>query len=1011
VYGDILFASKKEIKNAPKNAGKIFQATIKGWRYALENKQEIIELIKNRYNTTLTSDVLAFESEQIEKLIQRDMFELGMLDKNRIESFFDYLKYSGIIGKNSKLDGFFIEDNKIDFPEKYRKESTSNRLLEKEKTYIASLEKELVIGVSKTNPILFQNNGTANLVAVFDLIFQTVGIKYETKFFKNREDLILAYQLGGIDLFFDYDEQKATHNIPLSSAIPYAIVTTLNNKNIYSLSELKEIKLAYLDKGAIIEEISGRYKNIHPFKIADIEKTLRDVASNPDIFMFLPLPIAKKLISENRDIKIASVFNAAEGMKLSFSHKEADETLNEIIQKSLNTNLLQIQSLLKQTIGGSENFASIEDIYSRLTESQNEYIEKKRSLKVGFIKENLEPVEFQTKNGDFNGISFDILKTITENIGLTIEPIPLNSMHEASMMLSSGKIDMTTLSFEDSKNHPSIVYTHSPYLSVPVVFIGKTEAQYIKNPKEMSGKKVAILNNHFIEHIIESKRNHEVHVIKVDSINEGLNAVSLGKVDYFVCNAMTSMLHIKQEGFTDLESKGETIFRFEPCFGFNEHNLILGEIFNSAFSLLKDSYFFEVYTKWMDIWYEPALNNKHRTTFSYVVLFISLLSILLVSYFFIKSRRATLDSLSNEKLLHSIFNIVNMGIVVVDKNAKYIRCNDTHASMTGFSEKEMLQKTIFEMLPAEYIKEAQSYFEKVIQKQIDSKDVPKEWRILKKDGRLIDVYISISLVDSESDLKIVFAIQDITDLKKEHLEKEQNQKILFHQSRLASMGEMIGNIAHQWRQPLNSLSLIMQKLDIYYEKDMLTEAIMRDSSDKTAKLIETMSSTIDDFRSFFSKSKERSVFCASDVIDSTLSIMEASLSDNRIDVRTGYFGKFFIQGYKNEFSHAILNIISNAKDVLNARKIEKKSIEIIVKSKQEGLVSIIIKDNGGGVDEKTLDLIFEPYFTTKGESGTGIGLSLTKKILANIGGNIKASVEDGWMIFEITLPQHKEELF
>jgi len=207
-------------------------------------------------------------------------------------------------------------------------------------------------------------------------------------------------------------------------------------------------------------------------------------------------------------------------------------------------------------------------------------------------------------------------------------------------------------------------------------------------------------------------------------------------------------------------------------------------------------------------------------------------------------------------------------------------------------------------------------------------------------------------------------------------ENLKQQQLLQEQSKLAAMGEMIGAIAHQWRQPLNALGLSIQNLEYDYEDGKIDEAFIKRYVKKNKETIKFMSQTIDDFRDFFKVDKTKEHFSAKSAVEETVSIQDASLRKNHIAVEIR--GEdFTIYGYRSEFQQVILNILTNAAYALKKSGAANPLIEIILQKHQ-----IVIRDNAGGIDEQIIGRIFEPYFTTKDQGeGTGIGLYMSKMII------------------------------
>jgi C4-dicarboxylate-specific signal transduction histidine kinase len=213
-------------------------------------------------------------------------------------------------------------------------------------------------------------------------------------------------------------------------------------------------------------------------------------------------------------------------------------------------------------------------------------------------------------------------------------------------------------------------------------------------------------------------------------------------------------------------------------------------------------------------------------------------------------------------------------------------------------------------------------------------------------------------------------------------ELRQKDEVLLQRSRQAAMGEMISNIAHQWRQPLNAVGLMVQDLNLSYEYGNLDKEYLDSSTQKIMKLVRHMSQTIDDFRNFFAVDREKRPFDVAAVARKTLSLVEARLTDRGIAVEMHAKGAPSITGQPNEFSQALLNIVSNAVDAFAERSaVPSPTLRVGVCS-DNGKAVVSIEDNAGGIPEEIIDRVFEPYFTTKEQGkGTGIGLFMAKNIV------------------------------
>jgi len=251
-----------------------------------------------------------------------------------------------------------------------------------------------------------------------------------------------------------------------------------------------------------------------------------------------------------------------------------------------------------------------------------------------------------------------------------------------------------------------------------------------------------------------------------------------------------------------------------------------------------------------------------------------------------------------------------------------------------------------------------------------------------------------------NELKVMMndMIDDLEDkIQKEIDQRLQQEQILIQQSKLASMGEMIGNIAHQWRQPLAQISAIHMNMKVTHDFNKFTKEYLEGKIKEANKLTSYMSQTISDFQNFFKPQGEKECFSIEKACKDAYFILESSLKYHGIKVDFEVEQDSDVYGYKNEYSQVILNILSNAKDVLLERQVENPSINVQIKE-GENFTIVKIKDNGGGVKAEILDKIFEPYFTTRHKTqGTGIGLYMSKNIIErNMNGYINVrNVDDG----------------
>lgn len=238
----------------------------------------------------------------------------------------------------------------------------------------------------------------------------------------------------------------------------------------------------------------------------------------------------------------------------------------------------------------------------------------------------------------------------------------------------------------------------------------------------------------------------------------------------------------------------------------------------------------------------------------------------------------------------------------------------------------------------------------------------------------------------------------------EEFEKNrQKEHMLIQQSKLAAMGEMIASIGHQWRQPLNHLSLLIQDVSEAVEFKEISDQYVEQFTTESMTQIKHMSQTINDFRRFYSPQKEKNIFSVGEAIEDSLSVFSSSLKSQNIQVEFEYGGEHMAVGYQNEFSQAILNILSNAKDAFIHRDVKSRILKINIIHKGPFYAAEFI-DNAGGIEKDSIPKLFDPYYTTQ-PKGTGLGLYISKMILEKMGGSISAENTENGAKFHLFVPK------
>lgn len=359
-----------------------------------------------------------------------------------------------------------------------------------------------------------------------------------------------------------------------------------------------------------------------------------------------------------------------------------------------------------------------------------------------------------------------------------------------------------------------------------------------------------------------------------------------------------------------------------------------------------------------------------------------------------KRKKKLLEELETKnKLLHvkeefkRFFELsINLQIIVNINDGKVVQINGASKSILGYEVKELVNTTFLKLVHPDDLQVTIDILEKLSNGEIV---YFFENRCKHENGTYLNLAWSAT---TDPQNKLVYATaQNITKIKIIEKEKKKNEQLLYQQSKLAAMGEMIGMIAHQWRQPLSSISMDTNNMLLDIELEVFNTIEARNYAKNIIEQTQHLSKTIDDFRNFFKPDKVILEVNIKEIIDQTLSMVKDGLKNNCIELTTIYETNKTVKAYPRELMQVFVNIITNSKDVLVSSKKENAQIDIRVYEDKK-YINTEICDNGGGIDIDILPQIFDPYFSTKDDkTGTGIGLYMSKMIIENhLDGSIEA---------------------
>jgi PAS domain S-box-containing protein len=380
-----------------------------------------------------------------------------------------------------------------------------------------------------------------------------------------------------------------------------------------------------------------------------------------------------------------------------------------------------------------------------------------------------------------------------------------------------------------------------------------------------------------------------------------------------------------------------------------------------------------------------------------------------------------------KRTFEAIYKTSKDGIAILDlETTAFLDVNDAYCDMTNFTREELLRTSCLKLSLEEDKEKSMKALEEIQQKGYITNFIK---RCKTKNDAIIIVNMSISLMDDKK--RMLVSSKDITKQKEleqalqqmnnelelriqEEVEKNRRQEFqLLEQSKNASMGEMIGNIAHQWRQPLSAITSTASALKLSDQLSIIEENEIVEKMDSVIEKARYLSETIDTFRNFLKENNNAfGEFNLEDTLTKSLNIVGTAMKDSHIKLITDeidQMNKTPFVGNESELSQVIINILNNAKDILKEKKVKEPWVKIVL-NKCEEESCFTIEDNGGGIPDDVMPRIFDPYFTTKHQSqGTGLGLHMSYRIVTeSFKGKLSVENTKNGAKFFISLPSMKK---
>lgn len=678
--------------------------------------------------------------------------------------------------------------------------------------------------------------------------------------------------------------------------------------------------------------------------------------------------------------------------------------------------------------------------YKFLNVQELDYLGRKKVITMCNIKD-LRPIEYMEDN-TLKGISIDVIRKLETSLGLTFEAIHTKDLQEAKEFLKNKKCDIIP-TITNVDEFIDIAKITNPYLDYKLAIITKKDKPVVTALKDLEQKRIAkIKDSQFIKVLKSENPYLKVHETK--TLKETFEAISKDNAYYALEPLVFASHYMSTYALNDLYVSRYTNLSYKVSMAVRDDDSLLLGILNKSFNNISEKEHREIFNKWTSVSIQKVFD--HSLTLKIFLITLLIVGIIAYRHYLLNEHNKKLQiannkieektkELAKQKLLfEKLYNKSSDGVLLI-KDAVFVDCNEAATKILKLPKSVILKSKVYNISPNIQPdgQDSKTKSMQMLREAVKYGSANFEWQFVIGKNKRIWVEVVLTAIEIENKSVIHSVIRDITERKvlekeleilnlnlsdkvKEEIKKnEENTKKLIQQSRLAQMGEMISMIAHQWRQPLTAISATTNNLLL---KMMIEQNVDKDYFKKELDLItdysQHLSVTIDDFRNFFKSNKIKNDFLIEEIILKSINIIKTSLKANNIELVQNFDCKLIINSFSAEIQQVILNILKNSEDILVEKNLENKKISINTQKINENdkeLAQITICDNGGGVNEKIIDKIFDPYFSTKNEKdGTGLGLYMSKIIISDhCKGSLEVHNNDEGAVFTIKLPKQIKE--
>lgn len=654
---------------------------------------------------------------------------------------------------------------------------------------------------------------------------------------------------------------------------------------------------------------------------------------------------------------------------------------------------------------------------------------QRRPIVVGGDHEN-RPYEF-LEGGRPTGFNVELIRAVAEVTGMDVQ-IRLGPWSEARAALERGEVDALAGMYY-SPERAALVDFSVPHAMASSAFLVRKDSPF-RTFEDLRGKEIVVQRGDAL-HDLLAKSGFSSRLIPVSDVDGQLRLLASGRHDAAAMLSRVQAEHyLKALGIADLRPIDTGLSPQRYCFAVRKGNRELLHRLDEGLNILKLSgRYQQIYERWFGVYETPYLWRYAR----HVGLALAALALLAAAGLLwsrslqrlvrartaelrqseeaLRSAHAELEQRveqrtlelrrANEQLETSEAEkalILNSSTDIIHYQDLEFRMhwgNQKAAEVAGVTITELTGRACYQAFhgrtapcegcPIPAVRESLQPHSAEVSRPGDRTLLHRAYPVTAEDGRLVGVAAFVTDITplKQVEERLRHKRQELEELNRT-LERRVQQEVahsretdlmLFQQNRQAALGETLEHVAHQWKQPLNSISISLWRLQRASREGACDAAFLSSCVERLTAQVTHMSQTLDDFRDFFKPDLKPRQFDVRRMLDRSLVLLGASFEAQRIAVEVDAEGEMLVTSYPNDYAQALLNLLNNARDALVERKVASPRITIRV-FREAGKAVTTVSDNAGGIPPEILHQIFEPYFTTKA-GGTGLGLYISRSIV------------------------------